>query len=99
MPPAASYVGSTDLPHTGRGALRCDGNGGPGRQPPEPAAADVPSGYEITVKDEGDNAGVYNITIDGDAAETIDGASDITIDQNGDSYTVYSDGTSAWFTK
>jgi len=61
-----------------------------------PAAATVASGTVYTVKDEGGAASTNKITIDGNGAETIDGAAthDIIVDY--DSRTVYTDGT-GWY--
>lgn len=64
-----------------------------------PLAADVPAGTEITVKDESGGASSNNIVVDGNGAETIDGAANITITADYGQVTVYSDGSSAWFTK
>lgn len=58
---------------------------------------DVVDGRMIIIKDESGAAGTNNITIATEAAETIDGASTITINANFGVARVYSDGTN-WFT-
>lgn len=55
------------------------------------------SGLTFVVKDESGGAGTNAITIDGDASETIDGATTKVINTNYGSMTIYSNGT-AWFT-
>jgi hypothetical protein len=60
--------------------------------------AQVIKGREITIKDASLNAGTYNITVTTEGAETIDGAASLTINGDGDSYTLYCDGTN-WFIK
>lgn len=47
-----------------------------------PALAAVPAWIEFIVKDESGGAGANNITIDGDGAETIDGAATKVINSN-----------------
>lgn len=64
-----------------------------------PSAALFPSGYEITIKDEGLSATANNITIDGSGTQTIDGDLTFTLATDGDSVTIYSNGTDAWFIK
>lgn len=63
-----------------------------------PSAALFPDGYQMTIKDEGLNATTNNITIDGSAAQTIDGNLTAIINTDGDSLTIYSNGVDAWFT-
>lgn len=62
-----------------------------------PALASVPLWVEYIVKDESGGAGANNITIDGDGAETIDGAATKVINSN---YGVFRllRGATAWFT-
>lgn len=50
----------------------------------------------LIIKDESGTAGTNNITIDGNGAETIDGAGTYTINTNYGSVTLYSDGT-VWY--
>ncbi len=56
------------------------------------AADTAAAGREITVKDIDGNAGINNITIDGDGA-LIDGQSEFTLNRNYDAVTIYTDGT------
>lgn len=62
-----------------------------------PALDSVPLWVEYIVKDESGGAGANNITIDGDGAETIDGAATKVINSN---YGVFRllRGATAWFT-
>ncbi len=60
-----------------------------------PAAA-TNSGRILVIKDAGGGASTYNITIDGNAAETIDGATTFVMTGNYQSVTLYCNG-SAWF--
>lgn len=60
-----------------------------------PTAASM-SGRTLVVKDESGGAAVNNITVDGNGAETIDGAANIVIATNYGAVTIYSTG-SAWF--
>ncbi len=53
---------------------------------------------QITIKDAGGGAATYNITIQTEGAETIDGASTKPISGNYDSLTLYNDNTN-WFIK
>jgi hypothetical protein len=62
-----------------------------------PAVANTSVGQILTIKDESGGANTNNITIDGNAAETIDGAATIAITANYGSARLYSTGT-AWFT-
>jgi hypothetical protein len=54
------------------------------------------SGRKIIIKDAGLNAAINSITIDTEGSETIDGSSTLLIDSNGESVTLYSDGSN-WF--
>ena len=63
-----------------------------------PSAALYPSGYQLTIKDEALNATTFNIIIDASAAQTINGNLTATINADGDSLTIYSNGVDAWFT-
>ncbi len=58
-----------------------------------PSAATRGTGAVIHVKDSGGNAGGANITIDGDASETIDGALTFVLVTNFEAVTLVSDGT------
>lgn len=55
-----------------------------------PAAATAADGYQLTVKKEGSTAPV---TLDGNAAETIDGATTFALEEEGESVTLVCDGT------
>ena len=55
-------------------------------------------GREITIKDGGGNASVNNITVETEGAETIDGESNLVMNSNYDSSTLYSDGSN-WFNR
>ena len=55
-------------------------------------------GKEFTIKDGGGNCSVNNITLDTEGAETIDGQSNLLINSDYDSFTLYSDGSN-WFNK
>lgn len=61
-----------------------------------PAAASC-AGRVFIVKDESGNAGTNNITVDGNASETIDGATTKAISANYGVLRLYCTGT-AWFT-
>ena len=62
-----------------------------------PAAAAAGAGFVLIVKDEsGSASGANTITVDGDGAETIDGAADAEIDSAYGSIRLYSNG-SQWF--
>jgi hypothetical protein len=61
-----------------------------------PTAASM-TGRVYVIKDESGAAGTNNITIDGNASETIDGATTLVISSNYGTATIYSNGT-AWFT-
>lgn len=52
----------------------------------------------LVVKDESGAAGTYAITIDGNGAETVDGAANVTIGANYGAVRLYCNGT-AWFTE
>lgn len=58
--------------------------------------AAVSSGKQISVKDSGGNAATNNITVDTEAAETIDGSASVVLTNDYESYTFISDGTN-WF--
>ncbi len=60
-----------------------------------PAVA-TSSGRVLVIKDAGGLAGTNNITLDGNASETIDGATTFVMNTNYGSTTVYCDG-SAWY--
>jgi hypothetical protein len=62
-----------------------------------PSASLFPSGYQITIMDEGLNATTNNITIDASAAQTINGNLTEVINVDGDSRTLYSNGVDGWF--
>lgn len=62
-----------------------------------PALAAVPEWIEYVIKDESGGAGANNITIDGDGAETIDGATTKVINSNYGAVRLLR-GESAWFT-
>jgi hypothetical protein len=62
-----------------------------------PLANTVPSGWQITVKDESGGALTNNITIARSGSDTIDGATSNVIALNYGSRTLYSDGVSKWF--
>jgi trimeric autotransporter adhesin len=62
-----------------------------------PSAALYPSGYQITIMDEGLNASTNNITIDASGTQTINGSLTAIINVSGDSRTIYSNGVDAWF--
>jgi hypothetical protein len=62
-----------------------------------PAVANMPSGCVMVIKDESGTASGSNITIDGNASETIDGAATATIGTNYGAVRLISNG-SAWFT-
>lgn len=51
----------------------------------------------IVIADEGGNAGTNNITINPDGSDTIIGESSIIINDDYNSLSLYSDGTSKWF--
>ena len=55
-------------------------------------------GRELTIKDAGINADTYNITIQTEGAETIDGSATLVMNLPGMSVTLYSDGNN-WFIK
>jgi hypothetical protein len=55
-------------------------------------------GRQISFKDAGINASVYNITITPDGSEKIDGAANYVIEHDGGAITIYSDGHN-WFVK
>lgn len=57
---------------------------------------DIVAGFMIVVKDEGLNAITNNITIDPNGSDTIEGETTYTIDRNGQSLSIYNDGTN-WF--
>jgi len=60
-------------------------------------AATAGSAKIIIVKDNGGNASVQNITIDGDGSETIDGQATYVLNANWESVTLMSEGTDQWF--
>jgi hypothetical protein len=60
-----------------------------------PAVATAGIGRQIIVKDRDGNAGAGNITIDGNASETIDGATTFSLTVNYQSVTLVNDG-STW---
>jgi len=62
-----------------------------------PSAALYPSGYQLTIMDEGLNASTFNIIIDGSATQTINGNLTEIINVDGDSRTIYSNGVDGWF--
>ena len=62
-----------------------------------PAAADFDEGQEIVVKDEGGDATAHNITVDGNADETIDGAATAVIAADDGYVRLYSNGVDGWF--
>jgi hypothetical protein len=64
-----------------------------------PLASLFPAGYEITIKDEGNNAAANNITITPAVGDTIDTAATLVISTDLLSRTIYSDGGTAWFIK
>lgn len=58
----------------------------------------TPSNYKkYTIVDEGGNAGVYQINVVASVGDTILGQNSLSINQDYNSITVYSDGTSAWY--
>lgn len=59
-------------------------------------SAQVVAGRTFYVKDAGGNASVYNITIDTQGSELIDGEADVVIDGDYESKNLYSNGTN-WF--
>jgi hypothetical protein len=59
-------------------------------------AASTMTNKTIIIKDESGSAGTYNITVDGDGSETIDGAATKVINVNFGSITIYSNGSN-WF--
>lgn len=61
-----------------------------------PAAASVGAGRVITIKDQSGAAGTNKITVDGNASETIDGATTKDITTNYGSLRLFCNGT-AWF--
>jgi len=61
-----------------------------------PPTGNVPEGFTLTVKDQTGTASTWNIIIDGDGTETIDGATTQTINNNYGSFTLYKSG-SAWY--
>jgi hypothetical protein len=62
-----------------------------------PSAALYPSGYQLTIMDEGLNATNNNITIDASGTEKINNSTTEVINVSGDSRTIYSNGVDAWF--
>ena len=62
-----------------------------------PAIAAMAAGAVLVIKDESGAATTYDITIDGNASETIDGAGTLVIDANYGSARLIARGT-AWFT-
>ena len=56
----------------------------------------VPAGFVLIIKDRTGNAGANNLTIDGSAAQTIDGAATLVINTNFSSRTLIGDGVSNW---
>ena len=63
-----------------------------------PTAASAGSGFTLIIKDESGSASVANtITIDGNGAETIDGAPSTVLDAAYESVRLYNNG-SQWFT-
>lgn len=64
-----------------------------------PAASGVPAGRTFTIKDESGGAATNNITVTRAGSDTIDGATTKVINTNYGVTTVYSDGTSKWFTR
>ncbi len=61
-----------------------------------PAAATVGAGAMFVIKDEGGSASLNNITIDPNGTEQIDGQATYTINTDGGSVTIYTDGSN-WF--
>ena len=61
-----------------------------------PAAATVGAGWTYIIKDESGGAGTNNIIVDGNGAETIDGAATQAINTNYGSMNLYCDGSN-WF--
>lgn len=62
-----------------------------------PTVASAKEGKLFRIKDESGNAGTFNITVDGNGSETIDGALTKVISSNYGSINIYCNG-SAWFT-
>ena len=62
-----------------------------------PTVAAAGAGRIFIIKDEAGTAGTNNITVDGNGAETIDGAANVTISANYGSVNLYCTGTS-WMT-
>ena len=62
-----------------------------------PGASTLTSGQYITIKDEGGNSNVNNITILTSGSETIDGGSSIVMESPYAAVTIYSDGTDKYF--
>jgi len=60
------------------------------------STADMIVAKEFVIKDAGGNAGTFNITIDTQGAEKIDGENTLVIDSDYASFTLYSDGAH-WF--
>lgn len=63
-----------------------------------PPAANFPIGFTLTVKDESGSATTWNIVVEPDGAETIDGASNYTIATDYGAVTFYQSGGAWWIT-
>jgi hypothetical protein len=62
-----------------------------------PAASSIGAGKRYSIKDEGGNAGLNNITVTPDGSDTIDGDASKTIDSAYTSMTIYCNGSNGWF--
>lgn len=62
-----------------------------------PAAGDYDAGQFFTIKDEGGNANINNITVLASGSEEIDGRSSIILESSYAAINLYSDGTSKFF--
>lgn len=63
-----------------------------------PSASTAGAGSYIIIKDESGGAAANNITVQRAGADNVDGGTTATINTNYGSVTLYSDGTSKWFT-
>jgi len=61
-------------------------------------ASTIPDGFRVTIKDESGGAATYNITIQRDGSDTIDGGTSIVLATNYGKVTLYSNGVDKWFT-